>query len=83
MAAVARAFPNARDVSWGLVSADWKALTNQMGFKKYALQRLGLEAVDPDDFITEVLRATSDADAPSEAITTAVTSAVDGICGEP
>ena len=82
--AVRAAFPEAADVPWDEIAQAWRSLETQVGFKTYALKRLGLAKVaTPDLFVARVLDAVSDEDRPSEALATAMDHLFDSLAEAP
>ncbi|MGH9226951.1 MAG: ATP-dependent nuclease, partial [Acidimicrobiales bacterium] len=75
--AVRRAFPAAQgNVDWPAVIAEWRSLRQQKtGFKPFALKLLGLERVNPDQFVEASLLAIQPEDIPAPELIRAVKTA--------
>ena len=79
MAAVQRAWPEARTLSWGEIVGSWEEMNpkGRQGFKSYARERLGLRKVRDDDFFFKVIGTILTEDTYS----TSFTDAVDEVLG--
>jgi len=76
--AARRAFPTTTsDIDWQAIERDWRSKTkDRPGFKSYALQRLGLRSVKPDDFVAQALQCVRTDDKADDELNRAITTAM-------
>lgn len=76
-AAVNRAYPGRpAGWSWPAIASAWRQQTPPVGFKPFALGRLGLKDLHPDQFVDDVLAACRPADEPDPRLTASVDGAI-------
>lgn len=78
MSAVRRAWPGANELTWAEIADAWRGLTQNVGFKFYALKRLGIKD-DADTFVRTTLAAVDPRDEPSDAFRNATAELIDSL----
>lgn len=78
MSAVRRAWPGANELTWAEIADTWRGLAQNVGFKPYAMKRLGINS-DADTFVRRTLAVVVPGEDPSDAFSKAMGDVIDSL----